>query len=185
MSVQKDPFEVVLVQEEADAFAALADRPVGRQDVPVPVPTVPMLSGAATAILHGFDLEERPLLSSVPGLPHEIVPARTTVVLRRNQVGGTAVLVFENADPRRPIVVGVLQDGATQPEAAAPAVPAPVTASADDDRFVVTAEREIVLQCGEASITLTRAGKVLIKGSYILSRSSGYNKIKGAAVDIN
>ena len=32
----------------------------------------------------------------------------------------------------------------------------------DDDRVVVTGEREIVL-CGEASVTLTRAGKVLIR----------------------
>jgi uncharacterized protein (DUF2345 family) len=55
----------------------------------------------------------------------------------------------------------------------------------DDQRIVLSAEREITLQCGEASITLTRAGKVLIKGTYVLSRSSGYNKIKGAAVDIN
>jgi len=42
-----------------------------------------------------------------------------------------------------------------------------------------------VLRCGDASITLTRAGKVVIQGNYILSRSSGYNKIKGAAIDIN
>ncbi len=56
---------------------------------------------------------------------------------------------------------------------------------ADGERVLVTAEREIVLRCGEASLTLTRAGKVLIKGKYIVSRSSGYNKIKGAAVDIN
>ena len=69
------------------------------------------------------------------------------------------------------------------PAAAVPA--ALVSVQADDDRFVLSAEREIVLRCGDASITLTRAGKVLIKGTYILSRSSGYNKIKGAAVDIN
>jgi hypothetical protein len=65
-------------------------------------------------------------------------------------------------------------------------VPAPlVSAQVDDQRIVLTAEREIVLKCGEASITLTRAGKVLIKGRYVLSGSSGYNKIKGAVVDIN
>jgi hypothetical protein len=56
---------------------------------------------------------------------------------------------------------------------------------ADGERQVITAEREIVLKCGHASITLTRAGKVIIKGTYVLSRSSGYNKIKGAAIDIN
>jgi len=60
-----------------------------------------------------------------------------------------------------------------------------VSAQVDDQRVELTAEREIVLRCGDASITLTRAGKVIIKGAYILSRSSGYNKIKGAAVDIN
>jgi uncharacterized protein (DUF2345 family) len=76
----------------------------------------------------------------------------------------------------------VLQD---QPAAAEGAPSQPVSIRADDERFVVSAEREIVLQCGDASITLTRAGKVLIKGTYVLSRSSGYNKIKGAAVDIN
>ena len=51
--------------------------------------------------------------------------------------------------------------------------------------MLLTAGREIVLRCGEASITLTRAGKVLIRGTYILTRSSGANRIKGAAVEIN
>ena len=75
---------------------------------------------------------------------------------------------------------------ASRPHGPAAPVPEPlVTAQVDDQRVVLTAEREIVLRCGEASITLTRAGKVLIKGTYVLSRSSGYNKIKGAAVDIN
>jgi hypothetical protein len=61
----------------------------------------------------------------------------------------------------------------------------PVAVQADGDRYEISAEREIVLRCGDSSITLTRAGKVIIKGNYILSRSTGYNKIKGAAIDIN
>jgi hypothetical protein len=139
---------------------------------------------AATARLHGFDLEERPLLVGLPGLPHEIVAGRTTVSLLRQQIGSSVVVLFEQGDIRRPIVVGVLQ-GTGAPLPAAP-VPVPlVSAQVDDQKVVLTAEREIVLKCGEASITLTRAGKVLIKGTYVLSRSSGYNKIKGAAVDIN
>jgi hypothetical protein len=43
----------------------------------------------------------------------------------------------------------------------------------------------MVLRCGKASITLTRAGKVLIQGSYVLSRSTGVNRVKGGAVQIN
>ena len=43
----------------------------------------------------------------------------------------------------------------------------------------------MVLRCGKASITLTKAGKVLIEGSYVLSRSTGVNRIKGGSVQLN
>ena len=55
----------------------------------------------------------------------------------------------------------------------------------DRKRILFDAEEEIVLRCGEASITLTRSGKIIIKGSYLLSRSSGANRIKGGSVQIN
>ena len=144
----------------------------------------PAHSGAGTARLHAFDLDEQPLISGLPELPGQIVPARTTVPLLRAHIGSSVVVLFERGDARQPIIVGVLQDSRSK----APALTNPpdsVSVQVDDQRLVLTAEREIVLRCGAASITLTRAGKVLIKGTYVLSRSSGYNKIKGAAVDIN
>jgi hypothetical protein len=104
------------------------------------------------------------------------VAARTTAPLEPMVVGAEVLLLFENGDPARPLVVGVVR-----PPDAAPGV----TAELDGERVVLSAEREIVLRCGEASITLTRAGKVLIRGTYILTRSSGANRIKGAAVEIN
>ena len=52
-----------------------------------------------------------------------------------------------------------------------------------DDQVV--ADEEIVLSCGESSITLTRAGKILIRGKYVLSRSSGVNRIKGGSIQLN
>jgi len=47
-----------------------------------------------------------------------------------------------------------------------------LTAELDGERIRFSAQKEIVLQCGKASITLTRAGKILIWGTYLLSRSS-------------
>jgi hypothetical protein len=135
----------------------------------------------ATGRFHGFDLDDRPLASGLAELPGEVVPARTTVRLAQSMIGAEVVVVYAGGDARRPIIVGVLQDTVRTP----PAERQEVAIEADDERFVVTAEREIVLRCGESSITLTRAGKVIIKGSYILSRSTGYNKIKGAAIDLN
>jgi hypothetical protein len=55
----------------------------------------------------------------------------------------------------------------------------------DGERLVFSAEKEIVLRCGESSITLTRAGKILIRGAYVLTRSSGVNRIQGGSVQIN
>ncbi len=176
MKVPDERSDVLLV-EEIDEVAALLGRPAAPASAPSPV-----LPEAVTATFHGFDLDDRPLVAGVPGLPVDVVAARTAVPLTRSQIGSTVVVVFEHGDARRPIILGVLQGGSAAPEGARSQ---PVSIQADDERFVVSAEREIVLRCGDASITLTRAGKVLIKGTYVLSRSSGYNKIKGAAVDIN
>jgi len=107
---------------------------------------------------------------------NRLVAARTTTPLDSAAVGAEVVLLFENGDPARPLVVGVIR-----PPDSDPAVPAEL----DGERVLLTAEREIVLRCGEASITLTRAGKVLIRGTYILTRSSGANRVKGAVVEIN
>ena len=175
---QNDPFELAFVEDEAGEFSELTRREVASPRAAAGV------TGAATARLHGFDPDDRPLVVGLPGLSHEVVTARATVALLRQHVGSTVVIVFEAGDVRRPIILGVMHDARSNAPAAQPPA-AVVSAQIDDQRLVLTAEREVVLRCGDASITLTRAGKVLIKGTYVLSRSSGYNKIKGAAVDIN
>jgi hypothetical protein len=55
----------------------------------------------------------------------------------------------------------------------------------DGDSLILSAKRDIVLQCGKSFITLTSAGKVLIQGEYLLSRSSGVNKIRGGSIQLN
>ena len=47
------------------------------------------------------------------------------------------------------------------------------------------ADKRISLTCGEASITLTAEGAILIRGAKVVSRSKGLNRIKGASVLIN
>jgi Domain of unknown function (DUF6484) len=104
--------------------------------------------------------------------------ALSILVLGKGTVGREVVLMFEEGDPRRPVVMGFVEDrGAKRRQ--------PVELLLDKKRFVFTAEHEIVLRCGKASITLTRAGKVLIRGAYLLNRSSGVNRIKGGSVQIN
>ena len=179
MGATEDRFEPLITEISADDFVALSQKPVG-----IGV-GLTYSNAAALAKFHSFDLDDCPIISELSQLPGEVLRARTTVKLAQSQIGTQVVLMFENGDVRLPLIVGVLQQATPfLPVADAKSV-LPVSISADDDRFVVSAEREIVLRCGDASITLTRAGKVIIKGNYIVSRSTGYNKIKGAAVDIN
>jgi hypothetical protein len=109
------------------------------------------------------------------------VRARSVVDLRGEQIGRSLVLAFENGDPTLPIVVGVLRSGVNQPLDA----PGQVQIDADGERMIVSAKQQLVLKCGKASITLTNAGKVIIEGSYVVSRSTGTNRIKGGSVQLN
>jgi hypothetical protein len=95
-------------------------------------------------------------------------------------------LLFEGGDPLRPLIIGPLVRATPSGPTPTPAGRAPaLEVSADGERVTLTAPRELVLHCGEASITLTRAGKILIRGAYLLSRSTGVNRIKGGSVQIN
>ncbi|MDX2505188.1 MAG: DUF6484 domain-containing protein [Gammaproteobacteria bacterium] len=55
----------------------------------------------------------------------------------------------------------------------------------DGQRIVLEGKEEIVFKCGDASITLTKAGKILIRGKYLLNRSTGVNRIMGGSVQVN
>lgn len=112
--------------------------------------------------------------------PAATVPtlARTTIELSSSDVGSEVVVAFEAGDERRPIILGRLQSAAQAPTQK-------MKLSADGQSLLLEADQEIVLRCGRSSITLTRAGKVLIRGAYLLSRSSGVNRIKGGSVQIN
>lgn len=108
--------------------------------------------------------------------------ARTVIDLHGAHVGRGVVLAFEAGDPQRPIIMGVLRSDVEMP---VETVPGQIEMEADGARLVVSAREQLVLRCGRARITLTHAGKVLIEGTYLSSRSSGVNRIKGGSVQIN
>jgi hypothetical protein len=98
------------------------------------------------------------------------------------------LLVFENNDPTRPVIIDTLYsllDEITDCSEDALEAQKPEEVTVDRKQVIIDADEEIVLRCGEASITLTRAGKVIIRGNYLLSNSSGANRIKGGSVQIN
>jgi hypothetical protein len=108
--------------------------------------------------------------------------ARTTIDLAPEHIGHEVLLVFERGDTALPIVIGRLRKGAAWPTKEAPPQ---VDVDADGKRLTLAVKEQLVLRCGQASITLTAAGKVMIQGTYVTSRSTGVNRIKGGSVQIN
>jgi hypothetical protein len=150
------------------------------EPLPLTLPGVPaVVLGELVALA---DEGSTPLVLFTGQPTSAAVRARTTVDLHGAHIGQQVTLVFEAGDAARPIVTGVLRPAQGWPLAD---VPGQVEVSQDGRRMVVGARDQLVMRCGKASITLTRAGKVLIRGAYIASISSGVNRVKGGSVQLN
>lgn len=153
--------------------------------IPSPGLTASMQTVAAAIVgdLIGFaENGTVPLVAYQGQVGTAAIRAISTIDLHGAHIGRQVVLVFNGGDPLKPIILGCVQRAEAWP---LEDKPPQVEIDADGARLVVTAKEQIVLRCGKASITLTRAGKVLIQGSYLLSRSSGVNRIKGGSIQLN
>ena len=157
--------------------------------------------------LTGLDNQGKALVDFAGNLKDIAITAISTSPISLQHSGRQVALLFDNNDLEKPIIVGLihnpLQDildnfelgnvdtssnnidvseldqNSEQPLSTVDDM------LLDGERLVFEAKKEIVLKCGESSITLTKAGKILIKGKYLLNRSSGVNRIVGGSVQIN
>jgi hypothetical protein len=107
--------------------------------------------------------------------------ARTVLDLHSEHVGQSVLLQFEGGDPTLPIVTGVLRHADDEPQKSL----SNVYVDLDGQRTIISAQEQLVLQCGKASITLTKAGKVLVRGTYVASHSDGVNRLSGGSIQLN
>ena len=107
------------------------------------------------------------VLVHFPGNPFgRPVVARSVGVSHDLESGSAVALMFEQGDLSSPIIMGPIER-----------IPAGTEPGCSRD--------ELTLRCGKASITLTKSGKIILRGKYIVSRSEGVNRIKGGSVQIN
>jgi hypothetical protein len=138
---------------------------------------LPRIEGVVIGTLLELDVIGSPRVD-YPGNRAGALPARSLAALDSGKVGREVALMFESGDPSKPILLGVLQRQG-RPETKA------LQVELNGETLTFTGREEIVLKCGKSSLTLTRAGKVLLRGAYVSSRSSGVNRIKGGSVQIN
>lgn len=140
------------------------------------------IDGVVIGLFLSMDKEGQPLVA-YPGNPNEIaIPARSTVSMQNQDIGCEVALMFEGGNPIRPLIIGKIQHVETEKEVKNSEL---ANAELDGESIVLTAKQNITLKCGKASITLTKSGKILLRGEYLLSRSSGVNRIKGGSVQMN
>lgn len=104
------------------------------------------------------------------------LPARSVVAVDVEHLGHAVALGFENADPRRPVILGFMIS------------PQPTTqldTRVDGERLVLAAEHEIELRCGEAAVILTADGQIQLRGNYITSYATATQRILGGSVHLN
>lgn len=159
-----------------EGLASLMERAVSRSLATPATPT-----GLFTGRIVAFAEDGVPSVECAALATDRAFPSASLVALDRSCLGRRVALMCADGDRERPVIMGLLAiDPASHAEAGvAPAV------RIDGKSVTLSATDEIVLQCGKASIVLTRSGKVLIRGSYVSNRSTGVNRIKGGAVQIN
>ena len=137
--------------------------------------------------------EEGPLVDHSSN-PHGPVVARTTGALDAETAeaaierGQAVLLVFEAERSDRPIIVGLIQEPRSREshvEVKQKPADEKLEALVDGRRVVIEGQDEIVLRCGDASITLRRNGRIVVRGAYVETRAKGVNRIKGGTVQIN
>jgi hypothetical protein len=103
------------------------------------------------------------------------IPARTAIPSAIH--GDTVLLVFDQGDPTRPIIIGIVRDRFEK------CFPQRLKMAAKE--ILLEGTEEVSLRCGESSLTLRKDGKTVLKGKEVLTRASRTNRVKGATVQIN
>ncbi len=101
--------------------------------------------------------------------------------------GQDALVVFEDGDSARPVVVALLRPETPVVGAliAVPSSRAEAVARVDGKRVVIEGNEEVVLHCGRASLTLRKDGSVILRGVNVVSQAQQVQKIRGGKVQIN
>jgi len=140
--------------------------------------------------LVGLDSNGKPLVSyDVGGLSGEAKVADATLSLLPAHIGRQVAIMFMQQDQDKPVIIGLIHNPlltVLETEAAQDTKDLAIEVDGEpQERVSVEGKEEVVLRCGDASITLTKEGKILLRGKYLVSRSSGVNRILGGSVQLN
>jgi uncharacterized protein DUF6484 len=147
------------------------------------------ISAVVVGRLVGFDSAGAPLVTMDSGGLGPILPASSCVSLRLQDVGREVVLMLSTTDPQQRLLIGVVQsmtrDTLIESSDTEPRKRQDLEFEIEGKTIVISAAESLTMRCGDSSITLTRDGKVVIRGIHVVSHAAGVNRIRGGAVQLN
>jgi len=137
------------------------------------------VDGVLIGWLAGIDDHGTPMVM-VPELLPGPRPAVSLCPLTADHVGAQCAVMFGDGHLGSPILMGMLHHNVL-------ALSHTGEAQVQDDGRSLRIEhaKEIALHCGKASLRLTRDGRIELRGTTLISHSSGLNRVRGASVKLN
>jgi hypothetical protein len=161
-------------------------------------------------LFNGLNDQGEALVDYPDNPSNRLLTAISTVALNQNQSGRQVAMLFAEGNPEKPVIVGLIhsmlyemiedfeltsvdqENAASVSECQEGDRKQAEIQSRDDNQVYVDGKQiciegteEVTFKCGKASITLTKSGKILIRGTYLLNRSTGVNRIMGGSVQVN
>ncbi|MBL1259855.1 MAG: hypothetical protein COB33_004895 [Thiotrichaceae bacterium] len=161
-------------------------------------PSLPHLIPGEIVIgtMAGINEQGQPLVDFPINTTGHPLVAITTLSLDQQHTGRQVALLFSNGNIHNPVVMGLIDSplqGMLERFNPSQMDNHPETNTEfkvdnvhiDGHKLIFEAKEEIVFQCGESSIILSKDGKISLRGTKISSRSTGKNQIMGASIHLN
>lgn len=156
------------IDESGNAIVSIPDVPLFQQNVALStIAILPQHIGRQVALMFTQETNPKPIIIGIIHSPLQQV--LDTVLANTVTMNGDEVVFPESISADRNLSNQPL-DSSVQ---------------IDGKQIILEGQEEIVLRCGEASITLNKNGKISIRGKYLLSRATGVNRILGGSVQVN
>jgi len=116
----------------------------------------------------------RPLVDFDCNICEHPLEAKSVLEIEKSHTGREVALMFEEGRVHKPMIMGFMHVPENKDES-----------GQDDSPKTITAENELLLQCGEAWIHLKKDGDIVINGREVLSRARQNNLIRGGTIHLN
>jgi hypothetical protein len=103
-------------------------------------------------------------------------PMKARTLVEDLHAGAQVLLAFEQGDPTRPIVLGIVHDRVRTKRR---------QIHLKASKIILEAKESISIECGEVRLDASADGRLKLAGRDIVSRASRTNKVQGSTVRLN